>query len=45
MNNEENEILELKGIYKLLIYADVNLLGDDTHTTMKNTEVLLDNSK
>jgi hypothetical protein len=39
MSVEGNEALELKGMYQLLIYADVNLC-DDTHTAKKNTEAL-----
>jgi hypothetical protein len=38
--------LKLNGTHQLLAYAeDVNLLGDNIHTTTKNTETLFDNSK
>jgi hypothetical protein len=38
--------LKLNGTHQLLAYAeDVNLLGDNIHTTKKNTETLFDNSK
>jgi hypothetical protein len=35
--------LKLNGTHKLLAYADdVNLLGDNIHTTNENTETLTD---
>jgi hypothetical protein len=38
--------LKLNGTYKLLAYVnDVNLLGDNTDTTKKNMEILIDASK
>jgi hypothetical protein len=38
--------LKLNGTHQLLVYADdVNLLGDKTDTTNKNTETLIDASK
>lgn len=41
MSIEGNEGLELKEMYQLLSFANVNLC-DDTYTTKKNTEDLLD---
>jgi hypothetical protein len=36
----------LNGTHQLLAYADdVNLLGDNIDTIMKNTEILIDSSK
>jgi hypothetical protein len=37
--------LKLNGIHQLLVYADVNLLGDDIDTIKKSTETLIDASK
>jgi hypothetical protein len=37
--------LKLNGTHQLLIYADVNLLGDNLDTIKKDTETLIDASK
>jgi hypothetical protein len=43
---EDHVGLKLKGTHQLLVYADdVNLLGDNTDTTKKNTETLICPSK
>jgi hypothetical protein len=44
---QENQVgLKLNGSHQLLVYADyVDLLGDNIHTTKKNTETLIDASK
>jgi hypothetical protein len=43
---QENQVgLKLNGTHQLLVYADVNLLGDNTDTIKKNTESLTDVSK
>jgi hypothetical protein len=44
---QENQVgLKLNGTHELLVYADdVNLLGNNTDTTKKNTETLIDASK
>jgi sorting nexin-29 len=44
---QDNQVgLKLNGTYQLLAYAeDVNLLGDNTDTTNKNTETLTDASE
>jgi hypothetical protein len=41
---QEDQVgLELNGTQQLLVYADdVNLLGDDIDTIMKNTQTLID---
>jgi hypothetical protein len=43
---QENQVgLKLNGTYKLLAYADVNLLGDNIDTINKNTKTVFDASK
>jgi hypothetical protein len=43
---QENQVaLELNGSYQLLVYADVNLLGDNLDAIKNNTETLIDVSK
>jgi ABC-type siderophore export system fused ATPase/permease subunit len=37
--------LKLNGTHQLLVYADVNLLGDNTDTIKKTIETLIDASK
>jgi hypothetical protein len=37
--------LKLNGTYQLLVYVDVNLLGDDIITIKKSTHTLIDISK
>jgi hypothetical protein len=37
--------LKLNGTHQLLVYADVNLLGDNIDTIKKNTQTLIDPSK
>jgi hypothetical protein len=34
--------LKLNGTHQLLVYADVNLLGDNVDTIKKNTQTLID---
>jgi hypothetical protein len=44
---QKNQVgLKLSGAHQLLVYADdVNLLGDDRETIMKNTQTLIDAGK
>jgi hypothetical protein len=44
---QENQVgLKLSGTHELFVYAaDVNLLGDNIHTTMKNAQTLIEASK
>jgi hypothetical protein len=43
---QENQVgLILNGTQQLLVYADVNLLGDDIDTIKRNTQTLIDSSK
>jgi hypothetical protein len=37
--------LKLNGPYQLLVYDDVNILGDNTDTIKRDTETLIDTSK
>jgi hypothetical protein len=42
---EDKGVLELSGTYQFLIYADINLLGENINIKNENTEALLDASK
>jgi uncharacterized protein YoxC len=43
---QENQAeLILNGTHQLLVYANVNILGDDIDTKKKSTETLIDASK
>jgi len=42
---KEKQGLELNGNYQILIYADINVLGENMNVIKKNTEALLDASK
>jgi hypothetical protein len=43
---QKNQVgLELNATHQLLVYADVNLLGDNIEMIKKNTETLIDASK
>jgi hypothetical protein len=40
MFNKSKEGLELNGSHQLLVYADVNLMGQNVKIVKKNTEAL-----
>jgi hypothetical protein len=43
---QENQLrLKLNGIHQLVVYADMNLLGDNIDAMKKNTETLIEASK
>jgi hypothetical protein len=43
---QKNQVgLRLNGIHQLLVYTDVNLLGDNIDTIKQNTENAIDASK
>jgi hypothetical protein len=43
--HENQVVLKLNGIHQLLVYADVNPLGDNMNAIKKNTDALTDASK
>jgi hypothetical protein len=46
MKVQEDQVkLKLNGTHQLLVYAGVNLLGDNINTTKENTDALIDDSK
>jgi hypothetical protein len=43
---QENQVsLELQRTHQLLVYANINLLGDSINTIKKNTQTLLEASR